>query len=309
MKRLGWTVLVSAAGMLLLAGCGGSSGPAFNETPALTLMVPSNITAGSQDFTLIISGTGFIASSKGVSFVYWNGSPRSTTLDLVTGQLKARISAADVAIPGVADVTVVNPGPGGGTSKTFLPFTVEPVQASGPTISSLSPSSAAVNSTPSTITITGSNFSVNDVVTWNGQDRASASAFLDQNDMTILPTATDLSTAGTASISVSDPGLVIASPSVNFAITAASSATPSVNSLSPSSAAAGSSDLEVTVRGSGFVSSSTVLWNSNPVATAYLSSSSIVALIPAADLTTPGTATVSVAGGMSSGATFTISSN
>jgi trimeric autotransporter adhesin len=67
--------------------------------------------------------------------------------------------------------------------------------------------------------------------------------------------------------------------------------------------------LEITVKGAGFAHGSTVLWNSSPVATAYLSSSSLVALIPAADLTTPGTATVSVAGGTSSSVMFTISSN
>lgn len=309
MKHLRWAVPVLAVSALLIfPSCGGNNAPPFNQTPSLTLIVPSNITAGSQDFTLFISGTGFIADQKGVTFAYWNGSPRSTNLNVNTGQLEVSISAADVANPGVVNVSVTTPGPGGGPSQNSLPFQIVQVQPGAPVITSLSPSSVDVNATPPKVAITGSNFAAGDVVTWNGGDRASTSTFLDQNDMTVQATAADVSAAGTASISVSTPGLIIASPSVNLTITASGTSTPSVRSLSPSSAAAGSADLEVTVSGSGFVSSSTLLWNSNPVATAFLDSSHLVALIPASLLTTAGTANVSVVGGTGTGVSFTIGS-
>jgi len=311
LKLLRWAVPGLLVGMLLgLGGCD-SNGPPYNQTPAITAIVPSNITAGSQDFSIFISGTGFISSGKGATFGYWNGSPRSTNFNITTGQLQMFIPAADVANPGQVQITVISPPPGGGEALAAATFYVEAPQASWPVISSISPASANVNAKPPLITITGSNFVLGDVVTWNGQSRASSSAYLSQTQMTIQPMATDMAAAGDASISVSDSGLVNASPSVDFAITGANAPSPSVGSLSPSSATAGAPDLQVVVRGSGFAVNSTVLWNSIPLATSYLSGSAVIALVPAADMATAGSAEVSVmtpapGGGTSSTSTFTI---
>jgi IPT/TIG domain len=307
-------ILPAALGgiLLMVCGCGGSGKPPFNQTPAITLIVPSSITAGSQSFTVFISGTGFISSVKGVSFGYWNGSARSTNFNLSTGQLEMTVLASDVVNSGTAQITVINPGPGGGQAQAAATFTVEPPPNNGPAIASIAPDTAAVNSKPPLVTITGTNFNLNDVVTWNGQYRGSTSAYLDQNHMTIQPTATDVGAIGIGSISVSDPGLVLASPSVDLAITNGNAPNPTVSSLKPNSAAAGSAETQVLVKGSGFVANSTVLWNSTPIATAYISGSALMALVPAADLGTAGTADVSVmnpppGGGTSGMSTFTIS--
>lgn len=313
LRFLRWMLPASLAGLAILLGGCGSNPPPYNQTPAITGMVPSNITAGSQDFTVFISGTGFISSAKkGVSFAYWNGSPRSTSYNITTSQLQMTVLASDVAAPGQAQITVVNPPPGGGKSLAAVTFYVEPVATGGPTITSIDPTSAQVNTkTPPLITITGTNFSVNDVVTWNGQPRAATSTYTDQNHMTIQPAPTDLAAVGTASISVAEPGLVMAAPSVNFSITSSSNPSPTVSSLSPSSATAGSPDLEVLVTGKIFVPNSQVLWNSMPVPTAYLSATQMMALIPTADLASAGSADVSVmnpapGGGTSSTTPFTI---
>ena len=70
MKRSWWGALALAAGtVVLLGGCGGSKAPPFNATPAVTNLFPSNITAGSDGFTLAITATGIISSAKGVTFV------------------------------------------------------------------------------------------------------------------------------------------------------------------------------------------------------------------------------------------------
>jgi IPT/TIG domain len=311
LKLSRWAVTGLLAELLLgLGGCG-SSNPPYNQTPAITAIIPSNITAGSQDFSIFISGTGFISSAKGATFGYWNGSPRSTNYNITTGQLQMTIPAADVATAGQVQITVISPPPGGGEAQAASTFYVEAPQVSWPVISSIAPASASVNAKPPLITITGSNFVLGDVVTWNGQTRASTSAYLDQNHMTVQPAATDMASAGNASISVSDPGLVNASPSVDFAITGPSAPSPSIGSLSPSSATAGALDLQVLVRGSGFAANSTVLWNSIPLATSYLSGSAVIALVPAADMATAGSAEVSVmtpapGGGTSSTSTFTI---
>jgi IPT/TIG domain len=306
-----WVVPGLLVGFLLALGGCSSSAPPYNQTPAMTAIVPSNITAGSQDFTIFISGTGFISSPKGVTFGYWNGSPRSTNYNVTTGQLQMMVSQADVAAPGQAQVTVVSPPPGGGQALGAVTFYIIAPQASWPVISSLSPASATLNAKPPLITITGSNFVVGDVVVWNGQTRASTSAYLSQTQMTVQPTATDMASAGNASISVSDSGLVNASPSMDFVITGSSVPSPSISLLSPSSASAGAADLQVVVKGSGFAANSTVQWNSVPLATSYLSATQLIALVPAADMAAAGTADVSVVtpapgGGTSSASTFTI---
>src|SRR5271167_798089 len=99
LKRSRWVVLTSIAFTLVLMGSGhgGVSIPQFNATPAITTLIPSNITVGSQDFTLFVSGTGFQSTVKGVTFVLWNGSPRSTTFVPSTGELQVQIFQSDVA--------------------------------------------------------------------------------------------------------------------------------------------------------------------------------------------------------------------
>ncbi|HEX6590020.1 MAG TPA: hypothetical protein VF039_13530 [Longimicrobiales bacterium] len=91
------------------------------EHPAPTMggLAPSAVTAGSADFTLVVTGDGFSDAST----VQWNGANRPTTfVDAMT--LHAAIAASDVAAAGSAQVRVVTPAPGGGTSAA-LAFTIE----------------------------------------------------------------------------------------------------------------------------------------------------------------------------------------
>ncbi|GEM_PF-1332471 len=93
---------------------------ALNPQPELTAISPSSMLAGAQAFTLTLTGRGFIIGSV----VRWNGSPRSTTFVGDT-QLRAAITADDVAAAGTASVTVFNLTPGGGESSAQS-FTIQP---------------------------------------------------------------------------------------------------------------------------------------------------------------------------------------
>ena len=84
-----------------------------NPVPVISGLSPATVTAGAPDFTLSISGSGFINSSQ----VMINGVLRSTGGS--NGVITARINASDVAAVGTVDVSVVNPGPGGGTSSVL----------------------------------------------------------------------------------------------------------------------------------------------------------------------------------------------
>jgi hypothetical protein len=86
-------------------------------------------------------------------------------------------------------------------------------------------------------------------------------------------------------------------------------AVPVITSLAPSSKIAGSGTFTLTVNGSNFISgTSTVRWNGSNRTTTYVSPTQLTAAITAADITTAGTASITVANGtaVSNTQTFTI---
>jgi hypothetical protein len=86
---------------------------------------------------------------------------------------------------------------------------------------------------------------------------------------------------------------------------------PTVTVLSPARAAAGNGNFRLRVTGSGFVSGSVVAWNENERSTRFVSSTELVAFIPADDIAAAGSATITVknpepGGGVSTGVTFDV---
>ena len=84
---------------------------------------------------------------------------------------------------------------------------------------------------------------------------------------------------------------------------------PTITSLNPSSASTGGSAFTLTVNGTGFVSGSVVRWNGSDRATTYVNDTRLTASIPAADIATAGSASVTVfnpapGGGTSNAAAF-----
>ncbi len=69
---------------------------------------------------------------------------------------------------------------------------------------------------------------------------------------------------------------------------------PVATSLNPASAIRGSGSFELTVNGSNFVSNSQIRWNNENRATIFVSASQVTAEIPAADIASGNSATVSV---------------
>ncbi len=122
--------------------------------PVISSLSPASVTAGRAAFNLTVNGSNFVNTSV----VQWNGSARPTTFVSST-QLTAAIAAADVAAAGTAQVTVVTPSPGGGTSNA-LSFSIaaappgnQPVISSVVNGASYRPGIAAA----SWVTIYGSN--------------------------------------------------------------------------------------------------------------------------------------------------------
>ena len=92
-----------------------------NPVPFLNQpLVPTAVSPGNPGFTLNVSGTGFVSGAT----VNLNRAPLPTTF-VDTEHLTAMVPAADVANAGTAAVTVVNPGPGGGSSNVvYFPVAI-----------------------------------------------------------------------------------------------------------------------------------------------------------------------------------------
>jgi Domain of unknown function (DUF1929)/IPT/TIG domain len=179
-------------------------GAASNSAPSITSMAPASATAGGPAFSLAVTGSNFLASSK----VRWNGADRPTTFVSAT-QLTAAIPASDIAAAGSAQVSVSNPAPGGGTSLS-LAFAINAAPAAPPAsnnpvpvLSSITPASATAGGAAFTLTATGSNFIASSKVRWNGIDRPTT--FVNATQLTAAIPASDIATANTAQVTVLTP--------------------------------------------------------------------------------------------------------
>ncbi|MFI5348415.1 MAG: N,N-dimethylformamidase beta subunit family domain-containing protein [Elusimicrobiota bacterium] len=276
----------------------GRSG-ANNPVPSLSALSPSSATVGSAGFTMSVTGSNFINGSM----VLWNGASRTTSF-VNSSQLNATITSADLAAATTANVTVFNPAPGGGTSSS-LPFVVgvNPV----PSLASLAPSSATAGGAAFSLVVSGANFIGASSVRWNGSSRATV--FVSSTQLSAGILSSDLAAATTANVTVFNPGpgggtstakaFVVGNPA------------PTLFSLAPSSAAAGSAGFNLTLNGTNFVAGSTVLWNGQSRVTSFVSAAQLTAAILTSDLLSPATAIVNVVnpgpgGGASGGAGFLV---
>jgi hypothetical protein len=178
----------------VLVACDGGDDRKKNPVPAVTSVVPSMATAGGAAFTLTVNGSGFVTGST----VHWNGGARSSQFVSAT-QLTASIQPADIATAGTAQVTVVNPKPGSGTSSAVA-FAI---QNPAPVAASLSPSSIAAGSAAFDLTVNGSGFMQGSSVQWNGSLRTTT--FVSANAVKAAIAAADVATAGTAQVAVVNP--------------------------------------------------------------------------------------------------------
>jgi hypothetical protein len=165
-----------------------------SPAPTLNGVSPTTGVAGSSSLLLTVTGSNFSSGSV----VQWNGSARATTF--VSGtQLQATLTGADLAGAGVGVVTVFTAAPGGGTSGPVNLTITNPA----PAISALTPNAAAAGGSAFTLTITGTGFTIQTQVRLNGTQRTST--FISATQMTVEITASDLTTAGTMTVSVNNP--------------------------------------------------------------------------------------------------------
>jgi hypothetical protein len=280
--------LLGAVGFTLLAfGCAKHSvePTSDNPVPAITSLAPTSVEAGGSAFTLTVNGSGFISGSV----VSWNGEAMATTY-VNASEVTVMVAATSISTTGAASITVSNPSPGGGISNAAaLPIGLVNPQ---PAVTSISPASIVAGSASITLTVTGTGFIASSIVNWNGA--ALTTGFVNATELRATITTADLTTAGTANITVANPDSGGGSSSaIVFTITA-TNPVPTITSLAPVSALAGTAPFTLTVNGTNFVLSSVVNWNGTALATTFVSATSVTAQVPAGDIAASGSANITV---------------
>lgn len=253
-----------------------------NPAPTLTAVTPSALYAGSADATFTLTGTNFLSSS-----VVTVGTTALTTTVVSSTQLTVVVPAATLAPVGTLSFSVANPAPGGGTSQTVSVTLKQPPAK----LTSISPASALVGSSPETFTLTGSYFTPTAMV-YIGSTLA-ATTYVSATSMQFTVPAQYLGYTGTFSIVVEDP----ASQRVNSnALTLpVVNPVPVLNSISPGTVTAGAPNFILTLTGTNFVQAATVQINGTTVQpNLYPTATSAIVSVPASAVSTVGTVSVTI---------------
>jgi hypothetical protein len=278
-----------------------------NPAPTITALTPAVLAAGTASPNIAVSGTGFVPTTV----IDVNGSARTTTFVSAT-QVNVTLTSADVASAGSVSLTAVNGTPGGGTSAA----TTIPINNPAPgRVITLAPAAIVTGAaTPTTITVTGTNFLPVSTVQVNGTSRATT--FVNATQLTFQLTVTEQAVAQSFSVTVVNP-----TPGGGTSLAAQLQisqpiATPVITQVSPAQFLTGSSATTLYVYGTNLfphnssvlVSATTsVLWNGTALTlTAYgysYNSDVLVAAVPASLLTSVGTASITVSDSLSIPAT------
>jgi len=216
MKRLGAVCILAFAAIFFAAGCNDYGNTFQGNTGArLISLSPSNVGAGSANFTITLFGSGFITNTV----VQWNGSSLVTTpvLDANSNilSLTAAVPASLVSKPGLASVNTLSPHSGSGNNGLSNPiaFVINPPPNPLPELDSISPTSAAPGSGALMLTLTGKSFiptsdpTGGSTVNWNanGTQTTLAASNVTATQITAAVPASLLATQTCAIVSVFNP--------------------------------------------------------------------------------------------------------
>jgi hypothetical protein len=221
-----WTAIaVTFAAFFAATGCNDYGNTFQSNTGAfLQYVSPANISAGGADFTLILTGSGFVTQTV----VTWNQAKLKTCVVTTTAaatcapandtgtvvSVSAVVPAAMIAKAGTDFVQTVQPHSGSGTNglSNVIAFEVFPPPNPAPTITSITPNTAAAGSAAVTLTIAGTNFisattpANSSQVNWNTTTQTTLTpASITATQIQVMVPVAQLATAGTATVTVYNP--------------------------------------------------------------------------------------------------------
>lgn len=291
------TLIATAATVPVTVTSGGATSNSVNFTinpppppPSITSISPTTTAVGSAAFTLTVNGSDFGSDSV----VNFNGQALSTMV-VSANQLTASVPANAVASTGTVPVTVTS----GGVTSNSVDFTIVP-----PAITSINPTSATAGGAAFQLTVNGSNFVSGSVVQWtvSGATTTLSTSFTNSGVLTASVPSNLIAVAGSVQITVRTNNAT--STAKTFTIVAG----PTLDSINPTTKAAGSAGFTLTVNGTGFASDATAYWGNSPLTTTVQSATHLTASLPASFVASHGTTQITVksAGLTSNALTFTV---
>ncbi|MBZ5642940.1 MAG: VCBS repeat-containing protein [Acidobacteriia bacterium] len=261
----------------------------YYASPVIASLSTTSVVAGSPGFPLTINGSNFVQGAT----LDFNGVVQPFTFVSST-QLTTTVAASSIATPATIAITLMNPSQGigfsSGGASPAVNLAVLPANTQ-PTVGGLSPASATAGAAGFTLTITGAGFSAFSTVKF-GAVPITTTGFDPQTPNVLqapIPMSA-LAIAGTPLVIVTNPG---GAPSVPISFIV-NNPVPAETGLSPTSAAPGSGAVPLNVAGVNFNSSSVVQAGGAPLATTFVSSTSLTALLPASAMTPGATLNVAV---------------
>jgi len=279
------------------------SGPAAvtleNAIPVINSVTPAIFTANSS-FEMTVSGTGFTSGS-----VVKLGAISLSTTFIAPTQLVA-VGTPTLAQVGTVPVTVVNPDPGGSTSAPFNVQVVGPNSNITVTVSPKTATLGAGNVQQFQATVTGT---IDLSVVWsvNGVDHGNTA--LGMIDYLGNYTAPD-NIVGLGSVTIKATSNANSAKS-DSAIVTLTNPVPTLTSVTPATLGLGA--FQLTLNGTGFVSTATATFGGQPMQVTYVTSTMITAIGNALN-TQVGQVTVKVTnpapgGGTSNGLNVTVTTS
>jgi hypothetical protein len=154
-------------------------------------------------------------------------------------------------------------------------------------LASISPVTASAGSPGTTLSLTGNGFTGSSVAQWNGA--ALTTNVIDANHLTATVPLANFASGGAVPVTVKD-----GASTSNALVFTVLFPPPGLTSINPTSASAGAANLPLTVTGSNFQNGTIALFNFNIIPTTFVSSTTLNATIPAADLANAGVFPVDV---------------
>jgi RHS repeat-associated protein len=204
-----------------------------NPVPVLNQVVPTQVSAGTPAMSLMLHGAHFIDGAV----AYFGATPLVTRWQnhaLLYADVPENLLAAATSVP----ITVLHPGPGGGTSNA-LTFQV---LGAPPLLQSVAPPALVASGEAQLVTVTGAYFTPDAQILFGTQPLATE--YLSQTQLRASVPGGLLTAPGSAAVSVVSP----AGQSNSLPVTIESAA-PLIDSIAPSQGDVGTL---VTIGGRGF---------------------------------------------------------
>lgn len=268
------------------------NGTTFSDAPHITHISPEEILQSASPFELTVQGDNFDASA----IVQIDFNPVPTNFVSST-ELTATVSASIASAGGSHRVEVVN-SDGNHSNAATLTVILPP-----PVLFSLTPRAVEIGIGSFTLILRGDHFGAASKVLI--ENTLVTTFFSSSRELVATVPTTFANSLGTRRVRIRNSDLQV-SNELSFEVIAR---TPRITALNPSQVIVGSPAFALAIAGANFTSDSTALWNQQPLATKFLSSSSLIADVPASAVTEIGLKSVVVqnnAGAISNEAAFRV---